>query len=267
LQEATEVLVRVGDEVKPGQVLVRLARDEMDARVKAAHAKFETYKARFEELQAQPYPQEILEARANRKKAGVNTVAAGRHLMHMHALIQEGAVSQRDYEKAETAYADAKEAERAALARLEKALLQPRALQVLALKATMNEGAAEVAQAKAQRANCELQSPIHGVVTELTACPGLIVRPGTAVWGRIVDDSELEIRCGLTPEQADQVHVGQSVRVAARGRSVQGKVVFVSICLDRKTGQVPVLVHIQNQKTRFRCYAPVEVRFGESGKE
>jgi HlyD family secretion protein len=104
---------------------------------------------------------------------------------------------------------------------------------------------------------------VDGVVSWLDVYPGVVARPGTAVWGEIVDLHELDVRCELAPGEADQVAVGQNVEVRpVGGRALPGaRVAFVGPVADAKTGRVPVLVRLLNPDERLRCGVPVSVRF------
>jgi RND family efflux transporter MFP subunit len=138
----------------------------------------------------------------------------------------------------------------------------------LALKKT--EADQRAAQAALDSARAELEhfrvsAGIDGVVSWLDVHPGVVSRPGTAVWGEIVDLRELDVCCELTPQQADDaVALGQPVelRLGEKGRQLpEGRLVFVGSVADRKTGLVPVLVRLHNTDQRVRCGVPVTVRF------
>jgi hypothetical protein len=91
--------------------------------------------------------------------------------------------------------------------------------------------------------------------------------PGTTVWGEILDLSEMDARCELTPDQADRVTVGQAAEVRKFGKKDlcwTAKVVFVGIAADKGSGLVPVNVRLSNAKPSLRCEVPVEVRFTEA---
>ncbi len=107
---------------------------------------------------------------------------------------------------------------------------------------------------------------VDGVVSRLDVYPGVVARPGTAVWGEIVDLRELDVRCELAPEQADAVAVGQNVEVRPEGGKVLpgARIVFVSPVADAQTGRVPVLVRLLNPEEHLRCGVPVSVRFTAS---
>lgn len=135
--------------------------------------------------------------------------------------------------------------------------------QVAILREEMNERAAAAAweSAQAELEHYTVTAVIDGVVSWLDVSPGMVSRPGTTVWGEILDLSEIDVRCELAAEQADQVSVGQAAEVRRQGCDAVGRVVFVGITLDKETGLVPVVVRLPNRKGRLRCGVPVQVRF------
>jgi RND family efflux transporter MFP subunit len=137
---------------------------------------------------------------------------------------------------------------------------------VAVLEAEMLERAAEAAweSAQAELQHYVVTAPIDGVVSWLDVSPGMVSRPGTSLWGEILDLREIDVRCELTVEQADRIFVGQPVHVRSREGSLEsgtGRVVFVGLTADKSTGLLPVVVRLANSKERLRCGVPVHVRF------
>jgi RND family efflux transporter MFP subunit len=137
-----------------------------------------------------------------------------------------------------------------------------------ALKAEKDQLAARanLESARAELEHYTVVAPIDGVVNRLDVYVGMVSRPGTTVWGEVIDLREIDVRCELTPEQADRVSVGQAAEVRTKGKndSYTGKVAFVGFSADKSTGLVPVLVRLANPSWRLRCEIPVQVRFLES---
>jgi membrane fusion protein, multidrug efflux system len=137
---------------------------------------------------------------------------------------------------------------------------------VAALKAEAAEHRAQAALegAKAELEHYTMEAPIDGVVSWLDVNVGLTLRPRTKDWGEILDLSEIDVRCELTPEQVDQVRVGQAAEVRAKGQKDPcgvGRVACVGIAADPTSGLVPVVVRLDNAKAKLRCAVPVTVRF------
>jgi membrane fusion protein (multidrug efflux system) len=140
-----------------------------------------------------------------------------------------------------------------------------------ALKADYDAQAAKaaVALAKAELEHFVVVAPIDGVVNRLDVYQGTVSRPGTTVWGEILDLSEIDVGCDVAPEQLDQLAVGQSALVRSNDKtsfSGKGQIVFIGLSADKSTGLVPVLVRLPNPEGRLRCEIAVQVRFAQSGR-
>jgi RND family efflux transporter MFP subunit len=136
-----------------------------------------------------------------------------------------------------------------------------------ALKAEKDESAAEAARdaSKAELEHYTIEAAIDGIVNRIDCYPGMVSRPGTTVWGEILDLSELDVVCQLALSQVERAKVGQTGEVLALdGKTAigAGKIVFIGLQADPKTGAVPVHVRLANAESALRCEVPVSVRFG-----
>jgi RND family efflux transporter MFP subunit len=167
---------------------------------------------------------------------------ARRYYPHIEELHRAGSVSEAAYHQSRLALLTAEANERSAKAALESA--------------------------KAELEHYTVTSPMDGVVSWLEVSVGTVSRPGTTVWGEILDLREMDARCEVSPEQADRLAAGQPVEVRRPGDNgaayLSGKVIYVGIAADARTGQVPVVVRLDNSGAKLRSGVPVRVRFGES---
>jgi RND family efflux transporter MFP subunit len=132
-----------------------------------------------------------------------------------------------------------------------------------------NDALVQAAQAELSLAQSELKlynvtASIDGEIAWLDVSPGTVTWPGAMIWGEIVDLRELDIRCEVSPAQAELVTVGDAaeIRLDANAEPVgTGKVVFLGKMADRSTGLVPVVVRVANDPERLRAEVPVKVRF------
>src|SRR5262245_54786402 len=158
LHPVEQVLVKPGDRVKKGQVLVKIDDDEQQAEVRAKKAAL--------------------------AGAQVTLKEARRMVADAEGAYRSGALPVATYFTLRTAALKAEQDERAAKAALESA--------------------------QAELEHYTVTAYIDGVVAWLDVHPGMVSRPGTSVWGEILDLSELDVRCELKPEEADRLEVGQA---------------------------------------------------------
>jgi multidrug resistance efflux pump len=190
---------------------------------------------------------------------------AKQRLDRLAPLLERGAIPEQRLHEVKAELAKAEAEERAATARLERLRRRPFKLEVAELEAKVAGAKEAVAAAEAELEHYVVTAPIDGVVSRLDVCPGAVDRPGTTVWGEVLDLSVIDVRCDVSPEQADQVAVGQAAeafRAAQDREGLPGQVVMVGIAADPQTGKVPVLVRLKNGEKRLRCNVEVKVRFG-----
>jgi multidrug resistance efflux pump len=265
LHAVVEVLVAPGDRVKKDQPLIKLDDDEAQADVRAKKAALAELQASLAKLRAQPRAEERAEARAGLESARVSAAETRRVLARLETLWQAGALSLARYHEASAAALKAAADERASKARLERLLRQPVELEVAEVQAKIAAAQAVLEAARAELSHYTVTAATDGVVSWLKVNPGTVSRPGTAVWGEIVDLREVEVRCALPPRQAERVAVGQAAEVSLNGDAAArwpGRVTFVGVAADRGSGKVPVVIRIANPQERLRCNVEVTVRFG-----
>ena len=135
-------------------------------------------------------------------------------------------------------------------------------------KAVHDEKAAEAAvkQSEAELEHYEVEAQIDGIIAWLEVHPGMVSRPGTSVWGEIMDLSEVDVRSNVTVEQADTIKVGQVVEISRplkkKGPVLIGKISMVGMTVDPSNGTVPVLVRVGNPDMAVRCGEAVQLHFG-----
>lgn len=135
-----------------------------------------------------------------------------------------------------------------------------------ALKAEMDERTAKALldSAKAELEHYDVQAQIEGVISWIEVHPGMVSRPGTTVWGEILDLRELDVRCEVALDQVDQLKIGQTAEIRKVNKDdVLGsaKILYVGIAVDKKSGSVPVMLRLANPDGRLRCDETVRVHF------
>ena len=261
LHPVEEVKVAPGDRVKKDQPLVIIDQDEPKADVRAKEAALKEMKAGLAKLKAQPREEERAEARAQLESARICVQEQRDYLARLEKA--RDSLSEVSLHTVRCAVLRHEADERANVARLERLLKQPIDQEFAEMEARVAGAQAALESAKFELEHYTVTAMIDGVVTWLDVRPGMVSRPGTTVWGEILDLSEIDVRCELSAEQADRVSVGQPAEVRQPNRKDvwAGKVVFVGLAADPKTGKVPVCVRIKDAQERLRCYIDVLVRF------
>ena len=267
LHPVVDIMVSPGARVKKDQPLIRVDDDEPKADVRNKEALVQELRKSLERLKAEPREADQEEARAALDSARISAKEARRELDSITPAWRQGAIPEQRHHAAVATLSKAEADERAAAARLKRLLRRPFDLEVAELEARIAAAIAAVDGAKAELEHYTVVAPIDGVVTTLSVSLGTVSRPGTSVWGEVLDLRLLDARIDLTPQQLRSISVGQKAEVLDESSPEQvweGHVTSISLAADPATGRVPVLVRIENPEEKLRCYINVRVRLGQS---
>lgn len=208
-----EVLVKEGAAVQVGQPLIRLVRQDYQARVGSARS-------------------DLARAAAAVEQARVNLLDAQRELERQQRLGTVGATPRQQLDQARTA-----------VERSEAALAQANAdSMVQQSKLTESEGLLD---------KTELRAPLAGTVAFLDVKPGEHATLGT-VLVRIADESDWEVRSDdLTELTIAKVREGDAVSLTfdgLPGLEIPGRVTFIRPYGEKKRGDITYTVTIAPER-------------------
>jgi HlyD family secretion protein len=223
-----EVLAGEGDKVKAGQPLLRLVRQDYQARVGSASA-------------------DVTRAAAAVEQARVNLADAEREQQRQLSLERAGATSRQQLDQARTAT----ERSRAAMA------------QVQADLKTQQE---RLSEAESLLDKTELRAPMDGMVAFLDVKVGEHATIGT-VLVRIADESAWEVRSDdLTELMVAKVRLGDQVLLTfdgIPGLEIPGRVKFIRPYGEKKRGDITYTVTIApdrwDERLRWNMTAQIAI--------
>lgn len=230
--QVADVLVKDTQQVKQGDVLVRI--DERDAKIQLAQAQAELAKAQRQYKQSQANSSslnsqvvvrndEITSAQAQVTKAQADFDRATLELKRRNELAASGAISKEELSKAQSAVSTAKASLDLAQAGLAQATSSRKAAEsTLAANDALIQGVNEsstpdvlVAQAHVEQAKLDLdrtviRAPVDGVVTRKNIQIGQRVAPGTVMMS-VVPVAALYVDANYKESQLAKVKAGQKV--------------------------------------------------------
>ena len=208
-----EVLVKEGETVKTGQPLIRLVRQDYQARVGSSRS-------------------DLARAAATLEQARVNLADAERELERQQSLATVGATPKQLVDQAKTAV----ERNKAALAQAEADLMTQRARLIEA------EGVLD---------KTELRSPIDGKVAFLDIKPGEHATVGT-VLVRVANESAWEVRSDdLTELAVAKIRIGDVATLAfdgVPGLEIPARVKFIRYYGEKKRGDMTYTVTLSPER-------------------
>lgn len=239
--------VKEGDVVKPGDVLLVLRADDLEARVRQAEAA-------LRELQASTRPQ----SSASLRQAKAQLAQASRERQRRADLFARQLVSREILEQAEEAEAVARAV--ADKARLAADAASPGSTAEVQLRE-------QVAAARAQRAKAVIRAGIAGIVLTRNAEPGDLVQPGRVLF-EIARGGDTEIEVPVDEKNLAALAVGQVAQCIADAwpdRPFRGVVNYIAPGVDAARGTVTIRLRVDPPPDYLRQDMTVSVNV-ETGR-
>jgi RND family efflux transporter MFP subunit len=196
-----EVTAREGQPIRRGQLLARIEDQALSDAVSSAQSA-----VRFAEQAL-----ELAEREAKRSEA----------------LVQGGAIAERELDNARNT--------------------------VTAAQAQLDDARSRLASARKQLDHLTVRAPIDGVVAARPANAGDVVSPGTELY-RIIDPRSMRLDAAVPSEALSAVKIGLPVAFQVRGypeQTFQGRIERISPAADPVTRQVSIFVTIPNTAGRL----------------
>ncbi len=232
-ERVTEVLVREGDHVTPGQVLARLDTGRLEPQLEQAQAVADAQASAVERLQHGNRPEDIAQARANLVQAQADaqtTNAKSRRVQELWDSSQGKALSRQDLDDAKAAATAANARVAAQQEALKLQVLGPRKEDVSQAEAQLRGDRAQIALLKKQVSDAVLTAPQKGVIRSRVLEPGDMASPQKTVFSLAIVDPKW-VRAYVSEPDLGHVRQGERATVtvdAFPGRSFSGWVGFIS---------------------------------------
>lgn len=217
-----DVLIKQGDRISVGQVLVRIACEDLSARLQQRRAEYEAAASLHTKLINGPRSQEIDIAVAEVKLAKARLAEAQARLTRGQVLVKTNDISRAAFDTAERDHFMAE-------SQLESAELRLRLLRAGTRDEELAEARARkialqhsIAATEAELSKCEVRSSIDGIVLHKHVSKGELVSmffPKPLV--SIVELKNYRVRAEVDEHDVGRVRVGQKVRITLNGNSDQ----------------------------------------------
>jgi multidrug resistance efflux pump len=211
-----EVLIREGDLVPAGQVLVRFEEPELEAQLGQQRARLGQKEAELEKAVNGSRPEEIAEARAQLALQRANLALARSNLKRGERLAPTGAMSWEDLDQrrhvAEVGKANVQYAQQA----LRLAEIGPRHEEIDLARACRDEARAKLREIEANLAEANVRAPEQAVVEVLAVRKGDVVAPNEIIV-RVLRADDLWVKVFVPETELGRVRLGQKVEVTVDG--------------------------------------------------
>ncbi len=237
-----QVLVELGHEVKPGQVLVKLDPRELELALRSAISLLRQTEAQLgiDGVKAKEPPRDeeisvVLTAAANRDDARAQLARARR-------LRGQNLLAQADLDTAETRV------------KVTEAAYQSASESIQSLKASLQERRTAVELAQKKLDDAVIRAPVAGSVSERLIYPGEFIRENTPVIN-LVQMNPLKLKTAIQEKYASLIQPNQQVQFQVESfpdAVFKGRIAYVSPAIDQTTRTFPVEVLVDNQDRRLK---------------
>ena len=202
-------LVKEGDRVTRGQVLVRLDDSELAADVRRQDAGLRSAEATLRDLQKGARPQEIEDARAAVSSAEATRTMTEREYQRSDQLYTKNLIAAQDVDRTRQAYEVAKAQERIARERLALLLAGSRPDQIDAARWQVTQAESALAQAQSRLREARVVSPIDGVVLRKNLEAGETANPGVPIL-TLVNPKDVWLRAYVPETEVGRLKIGDT---------------------------------------------------------
>jgi HlyD family secretion protein len=250
--------VEKGDQVKEGQVLVRLEDEEFRAAYEQAEGAVANARAYFEELQHGSRPEEIQEAQHNLDEARATLVNDKLTLDRTKELGAAGVVSKQALDDATAKF----ESDQQRVNSLERAFqlmkIGPRSEEIERARGALAQAQGQLDYAKSQLDATVIRAPVTGTILDRTAEKGELITAQFASaaaggpQGSVVSLADLnDIQVELDIAQADFARIGPKQKASVTtdaypDKTYDGEIAQISPEANRQKATVQVKVQVLN---------------------
>ncbi|MBF5007723.1 HlyD family secretion protein [Diaphorobacter caeni] len=226
-----KVLVKEGQQIKPGELLVEMDSPEVRAKLTQAEAARDAAQAVADKAQAGARPQEVQMARLNWQRAQAAAELADTSYRRVQSLFDQGLVAAQKRDEALTNFRASRDQALAAKAQYDMAASGARQEDKAAAHAQARQVQGVVAEVEAARAETQLRSPVGGEISQVLAKEGELSPQGVAVV-TVVDLSDQWVVLNVREDQL--ARFAQGSRFTARlpaldNREAQFEVYYLGV--------------------------------------
>jgi HlyD family secretion protein len=260
---AERVMVREGDRVKAGQLLVQLDDDEFNAQLSQASASLATSQAR---LRSQNEVAATVSSQAQ-QQAHTNLDFARQELARNRALMEKGFVSEarlKEFERAVAVAQSAFEQSRSQASGNSKS-----GAETLAASTRVKESDAALALARARLAQTRIVAPADGRVVFRDLEVGDVVQPGRRLLS-VVADGETRLIAQIDEKNLSLMREGQKAAASTDAfpeKTFAAELTYLSPAVDPTRGTVEARLRIPEPPAFLRDEMTVSVEVISSQKD
>ncbi len=255
------------DQVRKGQLLVKLDDSEFRAQLNQAQASLASARARLAELEAGSRPEEIQRAEAELRRSQADLDNSDQEYRRLGRLLETGVISQQEVDNAAARRDMAEAGLEVARKNLELSRLGPRREEIDSARAEVERAAASVRYWETQIAETEIRAPSPGTVLERVSEVGEMVSTAFAGGATVVALADLaDLQVELDISQSDFFNIDPANRcvmspVAYSERKYDCELAEIAPEANRQRATIQVKVQILDPDAYLRPEMDAQVTF------
>ena len=229
--------VKLGDQVKAGDMLIELSSPEIDAKMQQVRALGDAANAQNSKAEKGARDEQIAAAHSVYQKAVAASELAQKTFERVQNLFNEGVIPAQKRDEAETQLRVSKMNEEAAKANYEMALSATRVEDKAAARALVNQAKGAINEVQSYLGETLLASPINGEISQINAEQGELVTPGFPVV-HIIDLTDCWVTFHIREDMLSKFTMGSEFSAmvpALNGQTISLRVNFIKAEADFAT--------------------------------
>lgn len=229
--------VKLGAQVKVGDMLIELSSPEIDAKMQQVRALGDAANAQNSKAEKGARDEQIAAAHSVYQKAVAALELAQKTFERVQNLFNEGVIPAQKRDEAETQLRVSKMNEEAAKANYEMALSATRVEDKAAARALVNQAKGAINEVQSYLGETLLASPINGEISQINAEQGELVTPGFPVV-HIIDLTDCWVTFHIREDMLSKFTMGSEFSAmvpALNGQTISLRVNFIKAEADFAT--------------------------------
>ncbi len=242
----TEVLVEVGDKVETGDSLIKMDSRNNEISVIQAEASLKNARANLQQALNGPREEEIAQLEAQLEQAESELKLRRENYERQRKLFEEGYLSQEEIDQANNQFIAAQSSYQSTLKNMEMTKAGATEEEIAKLESQLTQAEAQLKQAKLQKSYTEINSPIKGIVAEVSAQRGELIGNNTAVIISNID--RIKLTAYVSEKNINNIIPGDQVKIkfTALTEEITGKIKNISPRAASNRRSFPVEILVEN---------------------
>ncbi|MDD4835440.1 MAG: efflux RND transporter periplasmic adaptor subunit, partial [Lutispora sp.] len=217
---ATLALVKVGDKVKAGDVLLKIQDEELLLQIKALELQKQSIEAKLEEAKKGISQWDLQKLEAQEKAAQITYEEAKRNLENNKKLYEAGGISKDIYDSSASALASAEASLEAAKSNIAAAQEDFSPNVERQFKAQLDEVQIQINHLKSKQKDYTVKSPIEGIVMLAEAPQGSVVPQGKLIF-QVGNYNGMFLTSDILVDDIANVEEGSTVLISNKDLGIQ----------------------------------------------